>query len=542
MMRTRLFGLLLSVAPIAAQEFTDEKLPEVGMKVSVFRKLSRLPIATGKDEVSPLKARFAPKDDADKINGARGIYEWSLEVMEFPKSRPALPADATPQQQEHEAELAKKRASSFKDYVTTGKDPQSQERKFVVQDREVPAKGKSVAYRYWEYMDLHAMHRGTTENWKQLWYTWGATYETPEAEVAFVASVPIQRGEKPAEKHAAWCTTMVKSAMPLTEKDASAQKGQPAKSGEAKKEGKSEPAARTESLEKARKNIAGLKGWDVFTSENYALMFSWDADKPEKRAPMEAFAKELAGKLEKMRALYLESFPAHDNMAKAYSIVRVCHNFDLFEQYSHDEHKRDGAFNPGSKELVLYKGDVPGGAATNPDSAALREGWLQFADAYFLSPRPKSVAADPNAGDRPSVETHVWFAEGFGEYFGAFTMAGGKSSYQGSRTAKLAIKTAINENRAVAVRELVSWSKDRFTGTGRPGYVAQSYAIVDMLRRGKKELGAAWDASWDKILDAYRDSMLETGVCKKAVEVAFAGVDWEKFESTFARWVKEFLK
>jgi hypothetical protein len=425
--------------------------------------------------------------------------------------------------------------------VTTEKDRSAKERKFVVQDKEFPAKGGKPAFHYWEFTDVHGMSKGP-ETWNQLWYSFGGVYDTPDAEIALVASVPVQRGDKAAEKHAAWCTTMVKSGVMMSEKELAATKGPAAKTGDAKKEGKSEPPARTASLEAAKKNIAGLKGWDLFTSESYLVLFSWDPDKPEKRPQMEAFSKELVGKLEKMRALFQEGFPAHDNMAKAYSVVRVCYDEKLFQQYSRIESKRDGAFNPGSMELVLYKGETVGGASSSPESVVLREGWLQYSTGYFRAPRPKNVPPEQMPGDRPRVEVQVWFDEGVAEYFGGFTGGSGKWVYQGSRTAKQAVKAAANENRTVALRELVNWTRDRFTGSGLPGYLAQAYVLVDLLRRGKKELGAAWDPAWDKVLDTYRDKMLETGEYKKAVEAAFAGVDWEKLEGVYGRWIKEFLK
>jgi len=549
-------GLWLTAAPVLAQDYREEKMDEVGIKFSVYKKLSGVPMQLAKDSGSEhMKAKFLPKDPGDYLHGAKGSFEWYLEIHEFPKSgkEPKASADG------HESREARRHASSFKEFVTVPeKDPLSQNRKFVVQEKEFPAKPGRPAYKYWEYFDTQKRGNGDL-----VWYAFAAAYDLPDAEVAILGRVPVMKGERPAETHTLWCTTMVKSGALL--KDSETAKTAAETAAEAKRDKKADTPRRKASLERAKQNIAGVDGWDYFTSDNYVVLFSWDHEKAEKRQASETFARDLVGRMEKMRRLYQEYYPPHEKMAQNYSVVRICYDYPVFTKYSGASGGVVGLFNPSNKELVFFQGDkLMGSGAT--DTVAFHEGWHQYSDSYFRpvrghkqepadgekpqQPQGGTKAASPGDEDAADatpdeargVELHRWFDEGTGDYFGSFVWVNGKWQYFASKMRKGSIKGIVSQKQQVPMREIVSWNKDKFYGGRAADYYAQAYSMIDFFRRGKKELGAAWDPAWDGILDTYAKVMLETGNQKQAVEAAFKEVDWDKIEAAWVRWVKEFLK
>lgn len=542
---------MLLVAPLAAQgDFNEEKLAEFGIKLPVHKKLSRLPMQLGHEEYTHLKAKYEPKDENDFISGRRGTYHWYLEFYDFPKVVTAAKTDKTddPRKALKEAAIERGRAANFKEFVTSDKDRSSQDRKFVIKEKEMPAKGGKLGYRWWEYYDTLKMQRGP-ETFDQLWYKLTAVFDLPDRELAICLDVPVQKGDRPQEKHAGWAKFMFSNVVTLSDKETG--KTEKEAAGEAKKDALAESPEGKASLERAKKNIAGLKGWDYFTSQNYVVLFSWDYEKEGKRAPMEAYAKDLASKLEKMRLLYMELYPPHENFLKTYSVLRICYSHQQFQQYGNSSGGVVGWFNPGTKELVFFKGDALMGSGAT-ETVAFHEGWHQYADSYFRKPKRKAPgsekkdasateAADVGEVGEPGAELHRWFDEGTGDYFGSYVWNGSKWSYFASKMRKGDIKVIVNTGKQVPLREIVSWNKDRFYGAGAADYYAQAYSMIDFFRRGKT-MGAGWDDAWAKILDTYRDKMLETGDQKKAVEAAFQGVDWDKLEAAWLRWVKEYLK
>ena len=549
---------LLSAASLAAQaDYTEEKLTEFGIKLPVHKKLSRLPMQLGHEEFTHLKAKYEPKDEGDFIFGRRGTYRWYLEFYDFPKFTKAEKSD-DPKKALKDAAVERGRAANFKEFVQGDKDRGSSDRRFVVKDKEMPAKNGKLGYRWWEYFDSQKMSAGG-EPFDQIWYKMTAVFDLADRELAICLDVPVQKGDRPHEKHMGWAKLMLANVALLDEKAASAVKSDKDKANEAKKDALADTPERKASLERAKKNIAGLKGWDYFASQNYAVLFSWDHEKPEKRQAMEAYARDLTAKLEKMRLLYQENYPPHERFVKTYSVMRICYSIEQFQQYGNSGGGVVGWFNPGTKELVFFKGDVLMGSGAT-ETVAFHEGWHQYADCYFRKAKKKPAGSEKKEPDGKdgkeggtvteidleelmgsSVELHRWFDEGTGDFFGSYVWNGSKWTYFASKMRKGDIKVIVNTGKHVPLREIVTWNKDRFYGANASDYYAQAYSMIDFFRRGKS-MGSGWDDAWGKILEIYRERMLENGDGKKAVEAAFQGVDWDKLEASWIRWVKEYLK
>jgi hypothetical protein len=509
-------ALLLSGALLTAQDgFKWDQIDDLGVKYLVFKKLERLPLKLGENDPH-LRARYEPGGAGDYIHGARGSYSWDLNVYEFPKvvkQTTGKEAAKTPEEAAKEA-VNRRTAANFQIWVTDGKDPRAKERKFKKKGLEVAGKGKKLPHKWWEYHDTQKMSNGI-ETFDQLWYEFAAVYDFPEREIALVLNLPVKRGLEPTADHRSWAVTMLTS-LALLKDD-----GETGEVTHAKKDQHADTEKRREALSKAKANISDLPWWDYFTTPHYIVLFSWDKDKPEKRPDALKKATKIADDMEHMYGLYEQYYPPHEKMADYYSVMRICQSYEEFSKYGDSRGGVVGWFSPMTKELVFFVGGEVFAGKGFTNAVAFHEGWHQYCDKYF------------------GTELHRWFDEGTGDFFGSFTWSGRKFDYATSKMRKLEVKQFVNSGEFVPVREIVTWNKDKFYGGRASDYYAQAYSMVDFLRNGKGNR-ALWDQAWDKVLDTYRQVALDTKDQKKAVEEAFRGVDWDKFQNAWIKWVKAY--
>ncbi len=520
MKRTLLVPMaVVAVAALAAaQDYTTDQIDDLGVKYRVFKKLARLPLKLGESHPN-LRARYRPDNEGDYIWGSKGRFEWSFDVYEFKPAEAPAPAtgeknskgEAGARNVERAIE-AKFLATTFQEFVTSSKDPDAQSRKFITKAKAVKANravGKKLPYEYWEYTDVKKMHN-SYEEFDQLWCKCAAVYNVGDRQVALITDMPVKK-DKLDPKHLDWAKSMLESLSLLKDKEL-AVAGEEA---DGELERWADTSERKEAVGKAKANIAGLDNWGMFTTPNYIVLFSWPKGKEK---DFRADAAEIAAEMDRMRALYQEHYPPHDKMKLPYSVMRICSAEDEFHKYSENTGRGViGWYSPLTKELVLFVG------RRDVKSTAFHEGWHQYANAYF--------------GD--AVELQRWFDEGTGDFFGAFEWQSGKWSYATSQMRKISIKTLVNTEKFVPLAEIVTWNKDKFYGDNAPDYYAQGYAMVDFLRNGKRSRGR-WDPAWGEILETYRRVMLETKNPKKAVETAFAAVDWDKLTKAWVAWVKDY--
>ena len=128
-----------------------------------------------------------------------------------------------------------------------------------------------------------------------------------------VIQVPLEKARPPKLK-SKW-NNLVKKMIRSGEacEDAKAK----AKAGQKKRDKYADTPERKAALAKATANIQGLKGWDYFTMPNYIVLYSWDFEKPAERAKAKKEAEYYSSRLEKMRDLFIESYPLDPTGTKA---------------------------------------------------------------------------------------------------------------------------------------------------------------------------------------------------------------------------------
>lgn len=537
----------LAVATLAvavpAQEYRQEQNDDIGVKYQVFAKLSRLPLKIGETDAH-LKARFEPSGAGDYIHGRHGAFAWYLTVYAFPKA--PLGKDGTdasapitgggekgdgdkegpPSKEDVEArmreEMGKSRRTSqnFAQWVAEH-DKGAMSRKFVVKGKTLKATSKRPEGTWWEYTDTNPMSNGY-ERIEQLWYSCAAVYDLPDMEVALIAAVPVKKGVKPDQKHMTWMRRMCESLEPLKEKDL-VDVGE-----DSAKDKFADTPERKAELEKAKANVVNLAHWDYFTTPHYIVLYSW----PPKKAKISSErndalrkAKQISSQMEEMYKMYEEYYPPHDKMEDIYSVLRICQDYDEFRQYGDSPSGAVGWYSPMTKELVFFTGGEAFAGKGFTTAVAFHEGWHQYSDRYFDFPLGK--------------ELHRWFDEGTGDWFGSHSWSGRTFSYETSRMRRMDIKQIVREKKWVPIKEIITWNKDKFYGAGAADFYAQGYAIIDFLRNGSGR-AIGWDKSWASILETYRKVNLEEKDPAKAVTTAFEGVDFEKFEESWIKWVQAY--
>ncbi len=557
--------LLFAVAP--AQNWRTEALPSVGIEFTVPSRLERLPMQLG-DNAIYQRARLRPKDDADFV---RSQYYWYCDVYEFSKAEPkpeeaeaGLP-DGVPEEMKAElrkllARLGGKRLKTFKDWLD---EKQKDTVEVVVAGKAKKGKAGKLDHVHWVWKER------TGFGPVGVVYNEAAVYTFGEREVALVIEMPLET-EKPGVPKSKW-KNLIDEMIPsgkATKADAGAD------DADRKRDQYADTASKKEALATAKKNIEGLKGWDYFTQPNYIVLYSWDFEKPDERTKAKSDAVYYASRLEKMRELYVGSYPldatgdeaikpdpssipgasgpitggappkpaeapaepepadgprtgAEKAPRKPYSVFRLCATYDQFQKYGESPPGVVGWYSPSSKELVVFLGGdkMMGQGAT--ETVTYHEGWHQYADFYFHPSWAKKHAT-----------LQRWFDEGHGDYFGSFRWGTNGWKYVGSKMRYEECKEMIRKGDYVPFRDLVHWPVQRFY-TDRPTYrYAQAFAMIDFLRRGEKQSG--WQAKWGQILDVYRKVVLLEGDAKLAVDTAFRGftdADWKAIEEAWKAWV-----
>ncbi|MEM7202528.1 MAG: hypothetical protein AAF628_19810 [Planctomycetota bacterium] len=513
--------------PIASQSYKWNQVDELGIKFQLLDKLERIPLVLGSAHPN-LKARYEPADAGDYIWGKHGRFKWNLYVYWFtgegnapmagPKDGPTTGPQGTPPKKEAKEAKAPGRpgrdtneaALAFGDFVTSKADPGHSKRSFVVKGKKV-AKNRGVGvklpYTWWEYTDERTMSNGR-EAFGQIWYNCAALYEIDGHEVAVIGTMPVKKGKRLASKQLKWLRRMLQSVSLLKDKELNTAKG----ADDDEVFAHADTQERRDAIHAARKNIGDLDNWDLVTTPNYIVLYSWE--KPEKRKQSRKEASRIGAEMDRMRDLYQEYYPPHDGMDMPYSVLRLCSTREEFNKYGGTGGGVIGWFSPKTKELVLFMG------RRDVDTVAFHEGWHQYSNAYF-----------------GGVELQRWFDEGHGDFFGSFAWKGRKWRYATSQMRKIDAKVAVTTEDFVPLEEIVQWHKSKFYGPRAGWYYAQGYAMVDFLRNGNKNR-RMWNTEWDDILENYRKAVLETKKPEKAVEMAFEGIDWDAFTKAWTAWVK----
>jgi len=309
---------------------------------------------------------------------------------------------------------------------------------------------------------------------------------------------------------------------------------------------------------KLQNEVAKSPGWALYETPNYFIVSSYN-DKQ--------FIEEMKTRLEGIRAVYEQHYPpatarrikvemdpdegepgetpaepetkpaepAPEEHTTAptildpmelsrTSVVRVCKDREEYMRYGGSP-STGGYWNWVEQELVIYDDKNNQGTAYTW-GVLNHEAFHQYIF-YFYG----------------NLSPHSWYNEGTGDYYFGFEYKNGKYKEGPSRERQHTLVDLIGSNRYVPLRDFVKWSKSQYygnnTGNGRGGgrvegyeAYAQGWSLIWFLRTGAGK-AKGWQKSWETILPKYLDTLLDTGSTKKAVEAAYADVDWDAFEASW---------
>lgn len=307
--------------------------------------------------------------------------------------------------------------------------------------------------------------------------------------------------------------------------------------------------------------VAANPGWELFESPNYFVVTSKTDDKK--------FLDELMERLEAIREVYEEIYPVslvkelrlmvkeRENTGGAApqapaegesapeaktvattvdpmelsrcSVVRVCKDKNEYHSYG-GRPGTAGYWSPFHQELVIYDDQASGGRR-NTWATANHEAFHQYIF-YFLG----------------NFSPHSWYNEGNGDFFSGYQISNRKFKLRPFDWRLGLIKENIQKcdkdpaTGVVPLKEILRWTQAQYYGdskykTDGGDHYAQGWSIVYFLRTGA---GAAkdWDPAYGKILDTYLRTLVETDDLDKAVDTAFAGIDFAKLEAAWKAYTK----
>ena len=306
--------------------------------------------------------------------------------------------------------------------------------------------------------------------------------------------------------------------------------------------------------------VANQPGWQVYETENYFLISS-NKDRE--------FLEELMGRLEAIRKVYEETYPpalalelrrAAEAARKAAeasgekegppgsdpgkpqegaqesapqegqtvaeradpmelsrtSLVRVCKDQDEYMQYGGPGGSA-GYWSPGQQELVIYDDKAVGGRG-DTWATLNHEAFHQYIFYFFGSLTP-----------------HYWYNEGTGDFYSGYEYKNKRFTLKPFDWRQRTIQGMAREGTHVPLKEFVRFDRAKYYGEQISENYAQGWALVYFLRTGRKG-ASCWNKAWDKILDTYLRVLVETDDLDKAVDAAFAGVDWDEFEKCWKQY------
>lgn len=296
--------------------------------------------------------------------------------------------------------------------------------------------------------------------------------------------------------------------------------------------------------------VAKNPGWELYETANYFVISNNDDSE---------FLDELMERLESIRLVYEETYPPEDAIAmyeravaaaaeekknddnpfrtravaeadpiemSRLSVVRVCKDSDQYMAYGGPGGSA-GYWSSSDEELVIYD-DQKGGGRRNTWAVLNHEAFHQYIF-YFYG----------------SIAPHSWYNEGTGDFYSGYQIKNGRFRLKkfdwrtGTITGMIRAKTDDNDSYA-PLEDMVRMTQGEYYGGNKFGLgggqmYAQGWSFIYFMRTGKDNC-RDWNDSWDGILDTYLETLLFERDLEKAVDVAFADVDWEELTSVWAEY------
>jgi hypothetical protein len=446
------------------------------------------------------------------LYGRQGAYEWQAEVMVFKKEKVTTGPEKkkTKEELEKEAEEEKKKSlkERFEEYNTYANysawlDYYEDRARFTARGKKSKQRsGKKLPYLYYEF---------TKTDYSATWVTSAACYELDDRQVVISIYYPEEFRKKLARTVKRAIESLKEIEVQDDEVSLTRVKGASryAKTPERKK-----------ALRAAVEAAEAVKGWDLFATEFYIVVYSYETDSSSRKSQRYRFAKDVARKMDSMSEQYRDYFPPHKKMKTNWSVLRICKDYEEFSKYGDTQPGVAGWFNRLSKELVIW--DMPKSIGMTTDTVAFHEGFHQYSDQWF------------NGAD-----THTWMEEGFAEFFGSMGRSGSRWVPGMVLPRKKQLVALVERKGTVPFSEIITWSQSRFYSGNATDNYAQAGAMIDFLKRGEKS--PYWQKRWETILPTYIKLLVETKDRDKALKTAFKNMNWDEFEEAYANYVLKSL-
>jgi hypothetical protein len=218
--------------------------------------------------------------------------------------------------------------------------------------------------------------------------------------------------------------------------------------------------------------------------------------------------------------------PLDPREASKCSVVRVVQNEEQYQSYGGPP-RSAGYWSPMQQELVIYDDKAEGGRR-NTWATLNHEAFHQYIFYFFgkLSP-------------------HSWYNEGTGDFYSGYQLKNNRFELSPFDWRVDTIKESIRDEVYVPLKVLVKFTQAEYYGNNKFGekagggqMYAEGWSLIWFLRTGSKK-AHCWNKAWDGILDTYLRVLVETDDLNKAVDQAFAGVDWDEMEECWKSYIKK---
>lgn len=199
------------------------------------------------------------------------------------------------------------------------------------------------------------------------------------------------------------------------------------------------------------------------------------------------------------------------------SVVRVCKDDSEYKSYGGGAGTA-GYWSPMQEELVVYDAKATGGR-DDTWSTLNHEAFHQYIFYFFDNLTP-----------------HYWYGEGTGDFYSGYAYKNGKFTLKAFDWRERLIQGLIRDRTHVPLEQFVRFDRAKYYNPEKVSEnYAQGWALVWFLRTGKKN-ARCWDVAWDTILSTYLRTLVETDDLDQAVDAAYAGVDWKRFEDCWKEY------
>lgn len=308
--------------------------------------------------------------------------------------------------------------------------------------------------------------------------------------------------------------------------------------------------------------------WKLYETPNYFIVSSLD-DKP--------FLEEIKGRLEAIRAIYEQDYPASkaveiraaaasvttdgkkeekekgegegegegeetsvaktdekppDDLAAAMeasrcSIVRICKDRDQYQSYGGPSGSA-GYWSSNARELVLYDDKAVGGRS-NTWIVLNHEAFHQYIF-YFYG----------------NIAPHSWYNEGTGDFYSGYAYKNGRFTLKENPWRKEIIQSAINKEFFIPFKDILRYTQREYYSQEEINdqyekvdvCYAQGWSMIYFLRTGKKNNAKGWDPKWDTLLEDYLKVLAATGKPEQAIEQCLTGIDVDALQAAWADYIQ----